>query len=228
MLREVYHAVSASKARYIETFDNMRMRLPIKILDRLARIHFDRETMTVRPHGHEEDPYLTMDANLHQHVLTQAIRRRVPRYVHQACRRGTKVKDCPLLPEATAPGVQSCKTEATVSWYKPTLQLIKDTYPDRDPKTKPLRQRDIPAYRSTVVKDRFEVVPILDFPKDTSVVLSVQEDPTTGSIASSENEEEQEEADLTVVAPQVHEASQSDPSPSVPLLHLSDELFDLF
>ena len=166
----------------------MRMRLPIKVLDRLDRLHFDPESMTVRPHAYEEDPYLTMDASLHQHMLNQAIKRRVPWYVHQACRRGTRVKDCPLLPEATAPGVQSCKTEATVSWYKPTLQFIKDTYPERDPKIRSLRQRDIPAYRPTVVKERFEIIPILDFPKDTSVVLSVQEDPVIGSIASSDNE----------------------------------------
>ncbi len=228
ILREVYCAVNAFKARYLQTFDNMRLRIPIRVLDRLARVHFDPETMTVRPHVHEEDPYLTMDAVLHQHVLNQAIKRRVPRYVHQACRRGTKVKDCPLLPETSAPGVQSHKAEATVSWYMSTLEFIKETYPGRDPKVKPLRQRDIPAYRAAVVKESFEVIPILDFPKDTSIVLSTQEEAAIESITSSENEEGQQPADNTLVAPQELETSQNDPSPSAPLLNLNDELFGLF
>ncbi len=59
-------------------------------------------------------------------------------------------------------------------------------------------------------------------------MLSTQEEAAIESIASSQKEEEQQLTDLTLVAPQEPEISQSDPSPSVPLLYLSVDLFDLF
>ena len=87
MLREIYHVVMQSKREHASVYASVQLQVPERAIQILSRVHHDPATSTVRPTGHERDPYLHMTAGLHHEILSELVDRLLPRFLHLFCKR---------------------------------------------------------------------------------------------------------------------------------------------
>ncbi len=102
MLREIYQVVMQSKKMHASVYASVQLKVPLKAMLRLNKIHHDPETLTMRPAGYEKDPYLHMTAGLHHEILGELIDRRLPRFLHPFCK-GDDLSRCPRGPPQPVP-----------------------------------------------------------------------------------------------------------------------------
>ncbi len=181
MLRELYLTVEAFNRKYCSTFDRAQIHIPPLDMERLNRVHGDPETLTVRPYNKkEQEPYMNMTYQSHLDYVTQAVQRRVPRYLHFFCKQATEVvKDVPESPLVYRADLRCLKASKNTRINPRRRAVFQQLYPGVQFKETGFRRSAIPHYRQMVFRGAFDTYPI--------VVLG-DPSPTAGEPASIEPE----------------------------------------
>ena len=131
-------------------------------MHKLAVIHRDPVTLTVRPSLREKDPYSTMTEVKYNRVIEDMVYQRAPRFVHECCKLMNHSKDMPHSPIFSLPAIKDWKivTEQRISNQRQAL--AEEIHPGQYLAQYPFRA-DIPLYRQRLFPGKFEVISIVDY-----------------------------------------------------------------
>ncbi len=191
MLREVYLVVEQFKAQYQETFERMTMNVPLRAYHRLMKVRFDPLTRSVRPHGAEEDPYLGMNADLHEEIMVQLYCTRLPRLIHRHCTHSPKGAEPRIsnIPEDPRLGWSQRRNEEAAALQQ--VMARKQAYldqvrPGEHALSARISKEEIPAYNAKVFGEGFVTFPVIDF-KEEEIPADVAMPQQPGSSSASKD-----------------------------------------
>ncbi len=161
MLRELYLTLEAFKRKYYFTFDRAQIHIPPLAMERLNRVHGDPETLTVRPYNkREQEPYMNMTYQRHVEYVTQAVQRRIPRYLHFFCKQGTEVvKDVSESSLIYRADLRCLKATKNMKINPRRRAVFQQLYPGVQLKETGFRMNAIPHYRQMVFRGTFDTYP---------------------------------------------------------------------
>ncbi len=86
MLQELYKITQAFRSRYPTAFRETLLSIKPEAMHKLALIHRDPVTLTVRPSLEEKDPYSGLTEVKCNRIIEDMIHQRAPRFVHECCK----------------------------------------------------------------------------------------------------------------------------------------------
>ncbi len=95
MLQELYQITQAFRSKYPTAFRETLLSIKPEAMHKLALIHRDPVTWTVRPSLGEKDPYSSLTEVKYNRFIEDMTQQRAPRFVHECCKLMNHSKDVP-------------------------------------------------------------------------------------------------------------------------------------
>ena len=163
MLQELYKITQAFRSRYPTAFREALLNIKPEAMHKLAVIHRDPVTLTVRSSLGEKDPYSTMTEMKYNRVIEDMVHQRAPRFVHECCKLMNHSKDVPHSPIFSLPAIKDSKIVTEQRMSNQRQALAEELHPGQYLAQHPFRRADIPLYRQRLFPGKFEVIPIVDY-----------------------------------------------------------------
>ncbi len=163
MLQELYKVAQAFRSRYSTAFRETLLKIKPEAMHKLAIIHRDPVTLTVRPSLGDKDPYSTMTGAKYNKVIESMVNQRAPRFVHECCKLMNDSRDVPHSSIFSLPAIKDWKIVTEQRMSNQCQALAQELHPGQYLAQYPFRQADIPLYRQRLFTGKFEVIPIVDY-----------------------------------------------------------------